>query len=231
MSFDEIKIVFEDSAMLVVDKPASLSVHNGPINLIELLAEQRGVRLKPVHRLDSETSGLILLAKTAEAAAELQASLSASGCHKEYLAVTRGAPSALSGDWTAPLTTKAEGRRAPAGQLRDRVEAHTRFEVLDQTPWLSLLRCQLFTGRQHQIRKHAALAGCHLLGDRRYGDPKHAKAMKNRFKLDHTALHAARLTFTTRERTYALSAAPPLDWDSFGFEELTAQRRALSASR
>ena len=216
----EIEIIYEDRSLVVVNKPSGLAVHNGPTNLINILVSEFGERLKPVHRLDQETSGIILLARGAKGAARLQQALVSSESSKEYFALVRGKPPQQVGDWTAQISPKAEGRKNPAGPSKDRVQAHTHFEVIAQTPWLSMLKCQLLTGRQHQIRKHAALAGCYIVGDRRYGDPKHVRMISHRFKFNGLALHASQLTITHHDRQHTFTAPPPTEWEVFGFESL-----------
>ena len=213
-----IEVIYADRALVVVNKPAGLSVHNDSGNLIERLVAERGEHLRPVHRIDRETSGLLLLARDREAAAALQRALQSGESEKEYLASLRGRLSEPRGDWRAPLSPKAEGRRNPAGLKRNRVEAHTRFELIAQTQWLSLLRCQLLTGRQHQIRKHAAIAGHPIVGDRRYGDPKHARMIAHRLRFEGLALHAARLRLRYRGEALSFTAPPPAAWGAFGFE-------------
>ena len=217
---NEIKIIYEDRSFIVVNKPSGLAVHNGAVNLIDILEMEISIRFKPVHRLDRETSGLIVLARDKEAAARLQRSLQAADSCKEYLAVVKGQPSTPIGDWTTPLSPKAEGRKSPAGKVKDRVPAHTHFELLDQTPWLSLLRCRLLTGRQHQIRKHCVLDGSPIIGDARYGHPKHVQMISRRYKFDDLALHAYHLRMSDQGQQHTFQISPPDSWLSFGFETL-----------
>ncbi|MEE2644986.1 MAG: RluA family pseudouridine synthase [Myxococcota bacterium] len=214
---ERIEVIYEDQERLVVNKPAGVTVHNGPANLIECLQRSEGQRLHLVHRLDRETSGLLLLAKTPAATTRLQAALASIESCKSYLAIVRGCPRTAHGTWTRAISAKAEGRKNPAGLSRDRVPAQTDFERIDQTPWLSLLRCELKSGRQHQIRKHAALAGCPLVGDRRYGDPKHAKTIARRFAFEGLALHAVALSIQDQGERLTFRCPPPQSWACFGF--------------
>jgi len=212
----EIEILDEDERLIVINKPRGLSVHNGPENLIDVLADGLGQRFKPVHRLDRETSGVILLAKSKLAAAELQGDMLDPATRKVYTAIVKGQPKVEAGDWRQSISPKAEGRRNPRGTSKDRVDAHTRFRVLAKTQWISKLECQLLTGRQHQIRKHAALAGCHVIGDRRYGEPKHAKMIEKRYAFEGLALHAMLLNIRIGGRNRVFRAKPPKDWALFG---------------
>ena len=211
----EIEIIHDQQGLVIINKPAGLAVHNGEVNLIELLEAELDERLKPVNRLDQETSGLIVLARGASAAASLQRSLASPESQKSYLAITRGQPKSAQGDWRAAISPKSEGRKNPAGKRQDRVEAHTGFEVLAQNKWLALIRCRLFTGRQHQIRKHACLAGCHLVGDRRYGDPKHAKMIAQRYRFEGLALHSAHLSLSYEGACLEFEAPLPTAWSCF----------------
>ena len=104
----------EHRDFIVVNKPAGIDVHNKPGNLIQILELTTQTRFKPVHRLDQETSGLILLAKTVEAtAATLQVALKSSLSQKSYLAVIKNKPKSTVSQWTMQISNKAEGRRQP----------------------------------------------------------------------------------------------------------------------
>lgn len=216
----KIEIIYENYDFFVINKPAGLAVHNGAVNLVDTLEYELNFRLKPVHRLDRETSGLIVLARNKEVAARLQNSLQISSSHKEYLAIVKGRPSHLSGQWTRSLSPKAEGRKNPAGKVKDRVSALTHFEVIDQTPWLSLLRCHLSTGRQHQIRKHCSLDGCPVIGDVRYGNPKYVRMISKRYHFDGLALHAHCLSLTDHDQVHTFQVSPPKPWQVFDFKAL-----------
>ena len=214
-SFDINNIIREHRDFIVVNKPAGIDVHNKPGNLIHRLELTTQTRFKPVHRLDQETSGLILLAKTAKATSSLQVALSSSLSQKSYLAVIKSKLKPRVGQWTMQITNKAEGRRQPAGPAKKRVSAHTEYEVLDQNQWLSLISCTLHTGRQHQIRKHCALAQCPIIGDLRYGDPKHARLMAHKYKFNGLALHAYYLKFNYQGEHFIFSKKPPEMWNNF----------------
>ena len=126
-SFDINNIIHEHRDFIVVNKPAGIDVHNKPDNLIARLEATTQSRFKPVHRLDQETSGLILLAKTAETTATLQAALKSSLSQKSYLAVIKGQPQPEVGQWTMQISNKAEGRRQPAGLPNSALARLTRF--------------------------------------------------------------------------------------------------------
>ena len=211
-------VVAEHALFYMINKPAGLAVHNGPQNLIDLLEVKLKERLNPVHRLDRDTSGLILLARGSKATTALQQSLSSSSSSKNYLAIIRGQLKQKQGSWTMPLSNKAEGRRNPAGQRKDQVSAHTDYELVDQNKWLSLVRCQLKTGRQHQIRKHIVLAGSQIIGDRRYGDLKYQKMIDQRYEDSRLFLLAQQLLFNLKGQNFEFTLDLPDYWQKFGLK-------------
>jgi 23S rRNA pseudouridine1911/1915/1917 synthase len=194
-------IVFEDEHMLVIDKPAGLVVHPGSGNwsgtllnaLLQHAPQLAGVpRAGIVHRLDKDTSGLLVVAKTIPAQIDLVRQLQARSVTREYLAVVHGAP-ARDDSVEAPIG------RHPVNRIRMAVVARgkpatTHYAVLDRGGGWSLLRCRLETGRTHQIRVHLHSIGHPLIGDPVYQlkapNRKLPQAAQN---FPRQALHAARL--------------------------------------
>lgn len=189
-------IVHEDDDVLVIDKPPFVLVHPTSPEQAETLSHgvaahfaRSGVRAKirPVHRIDRDTSGLVLFAKSAVAHARLDAQLREGGIERIYLAVVDGAVADDAGEIDAPI-----GRDARHPHLRtvraDGEPARTRFRVLRRLPRASVLEVELETGRTHQVRVHMAHAGHPVLGDRQYG-----RAGTGMIKRQ--ALHASRLSF------------------------------------
>jgi len=232
-------VVFEDDYLLVVDKPAGLVVHPSPGHssgtLVNALVRHCGASLagiggakRPgiVHRLDKDTSGLIVVAKTDEAHRGLAALFADHGrsgsLAREYCALVWGAPDAAAGSIDAPLRRHPVHREkmavAAAGRGR---RAVTHWRVLERLGPASLIACRLETGRTHQIRVHLAHIGCPLLGDSLYGGGFKTKAsrLSERARaalaaLGRQALHAATLAFEhpiTGERL-AFHRAPPDDF-------------------
>lgn len=186
------KIIFSDAALVVVDKGCGVSVHNEDgRDLLSLLQSDFG-KVLPVHRLDKETSGVQILARDPETARLWSGDFEARNVSKIYLGIARGALKAEAGEWKFPISDKGESRRDPAGMKAKRVEALTHFHVLARSSHLSLLEFDLKTGRQHQIRKHCALAGHALVGDTRYGDPKYNQKLAG-FLGERMFLHCASL--------------------------------------
>jgi 23S rRNA pseudouridine1911/1915/1917 synthase len=188
-------IVWESDELLVVDKPAGLVVHPAPghraTTLVELLAERAGGAYRPraVHRLDRDTSGLLIVAKTEPALDELRQRLRRREIVREYVALVRGRLESRGGTIEAPLGRDARDRTrmTVAGTGRTR-EARTHFEVERFLARWTLVRVRLETGRTHQIRAHFAAIGHPLCGDRPYGEGP-ALGLARQF------LHSARLRF------------------------------------
>jgi RluA family pseudouridine synthase len=197
---------------LVVDKPAGISVHNDPgADLLticydfvlqspwlrEAMAIETAYGLHPVHRLDRDTSGLELLAGRVDTFRFFSRQFETRQVVKRYLAILHGclpeaeslAPWQL---WDWPLSADAGGRQHPSGK-GPTVSCLTRYRVLEQTDHYSLVECDLQTGRKHQIRRHAKLAGHPVVGDKRYGSARSLAFLKNRCGFDRLGLHAHRL--------------------------------------
>nr|WP_249732153.1 RluA family pseudouridine synthase [Roseococcus sp. SDR] len=170
------RILHQDTEVLVLDKPAGLSVHRGPrggASLEDWLpALRQGKRHlpQPAHRLDADTAGCLALGRTKPAIAALNALFAEGLAQKTYWAVLAGAPPGESGVCEAPLlkvSSQAEGWRMvvdAAGQA-----ARTEWRVLGRGAALTAVELTPRTGRTHQLRAHMAHLGCPILGDARYG--------------------------------------------------------------
>jgi 23S rRNA pseudouridine1911/1915/1917 synthase len=229
-----IPILFEDDALVIVNKPGNLLSH--PTDKIQrhtVLGLLRHSRpdlgsLHLLHRLDRETSGVLALAKNRTAARVWTEAMEARQIHKEYLAVVQGVPVSKKGrvDW--PIGR--EGREIKVRQwvnVPGAVPAATRYEVLETSGAISLLRAYPETGRLHQIRVHLSALGHPILGDVLYnGDGSLYLQMtkrkltpedRNQVGFSRLALHAARLTFphpVTGQKT-SIHAPLPLDLKDF----------------
>jgi len=187
-------VVYEDGSCLVVNKPAGLAVQGGKgvgVSLDGVLAASFAERPLLVHRLDRDTSGLVLVAKNRDAAAAFSKILGGSpdgrgspGASKLYLAVCGGAPEKPRGVIRLELETRGAPRKS-----------ETRFRLIEKLAGgeFSLLELELGTGRTHQIRRHLAMTGCPVLGDDRYGDFALNRALRKTRGLRRLLLHAARL--------------------------------------
>lgn len=216
-----LSIVHEDAALLVLDKPAGLVVHPGHGNwsgtlLNALLAHSPQAQQLPragiVHRLDKETSGLMVVAKTLTAYTSLVRQLQARSVARRYLAVVIGEAPAL-GKVDAPIGRHPTQRTKMAINERGRA-AQTEFRLLQRLGRYSLLELKLHTGRTHQIRVHMQSIGYPLVGDPVYGARKRgAGGAAATARFERQALHAAGLSLQHPDTGATLSweAALPVD--------------------
>ena len=222
-----LKIVFEDEHLLVVDKPAGLVVHPAAGNfdgtLVNALLHHCAGKLsgiggvaRPgiVHRIDKDTSGLLVVAKTDVAHEGLARQFAAHSIDRRYLAIVTGVPKASEGKVDAPLARSATNRKKIAIVEGSRGKrAVTYWKRLSALRDAALVECRLETGRTHQVRVHMASIGHPLVGDPVYGrsSKAHGKLLKE-LGFHRQALHAAELGFThpvTKHRLSFSSAMPP----------------------
>ena len=184
-----VEIVFEDEHLLVVDKPGGLVTHPAPGHRGPALTD--AVEGHLVHRLDRDTSGLLLVARTAALRDALQADLKAREITREYLALVSGHPDTESGTIDAPLGRDRRNRTIMSTRTDKPRPAVTHFEVAERLPRTALLRVRLETGRTHQIRAHLAAIDHPVCGDPVYG----GRACGVRLRLNRQFLHATKLMF------------------------------------
>jgi len=220
-------IVFEDEHLLVVDKPAGLVVHPAAGNfdgtLVNALLHHCGGSLsgiggvaRPgiVHRIDKDTSGLLVVAKTDVAHEGLAKQFAAHSIDRRYLAIVTGIPRLSEGTVDAPLARSSANRKkiTIVGEGRGK-RAVTHWRRLKPLRDASLVECRLETGRTHQVRVHMASFGHPLLGDPVYGRSKtHGKLLKE-LQFQRQALHATELGFTHPVTKHRLSFASPMPPD------------------
>lgn len=232
----EASILYEDGWLMALNKPPGLAVHGGSgvqIGLIEALRQMRPeVKfLELVHRLDRETSGVILVAKKRSALKELQAQfrekseqMTLAGIRKTYLAL-------VDGQWPSERKVVNEPLlriELPNGDRVVKVSTEgkpskTLFCIVESLRNATLIEASPVTGRTHQIRVHARLVGCPLLGDEKYGvDVVNAKLKPH--GLRRLCLHAAKLAFTHPETGVAMNLEAPMP------EDMAVLRAALTCS-
>ena len=227
-------ILYEDGDLLVLDKPAGLVVHPAPGNedstLVNALLAHCGDSLpgiggerRPgiVHRLDKDTSGVMVVAKTEQALATLSAAFAARDLDRAYLALVWGLPNPAAGEIEGAIGRDPRERKRMAIVTRGGKQALTRYRTLAQCDAaVALLECRLATGRTHQIRVHLASRGHPIVGDPVYlrRVPAAARGLPEdlrRLLLDfpRQALHAARLGFAHPRtgRPLAFATPPPPD--------------------
>jgi 23S rRNA pseudouridine955/2504/2580 synthase len=219
----EFAVVFEDNYLLVVDKPAGVAVHGGSGVSSGVIEQLRAARpdakfLELVHRLDRDTSGLLMIAKKRMALVELQRQLRERESGKWYAAWVLGRWPRRTRNLTWPLLK----RELPSGEKHVSVSesgqsAHTRVLGLQHASItidhreveVSLVQCELLTGRTHQIRVHLAHAGCPIVGDERYGQFDTNKALAKR-GIKRMMLHAEKLQVKHPETGQPLVLTAPL---------------------
>ncbi|QTA78160.1 Pseudouridine synthase, RluC/RluD-like [Desulfonema limicola] len=208
MICNNIPILDSGKGWLAVDKPSGMSIHNDPgYDLCSVIAEyikdnpdfaeqtafnpEFGVN--PVHRLDKLTSGVILMACTVESFYWFSKQFENRSAGKKYIAIVHGQIKKKQGLWTWPLSKKPGGRSNPAGAGK-KMPSQTGYKVIRQSKLYSLVECELMTGRKHQIRRHAALAGHSIAGDSRYGTSSAVKYLQTKLNFHRLGLHSTSLS-------------------------------------
>lgn len=225
-------VIYEDNALLVINKPAGLVMHPGSGNwsgtlLNALLAHSPSLKTLPragiVHRLDKETSGLLVVAKTLEAQTDLVRQLQARSVSRIYLALVAGVIKP-SGTIAAPIGRHPTERTRMAVVATGK-PAVTHFTMIEHGAAWSLVQCRLESGRTHQIRVHMQKLGFPILGDPVYGPRSLAPALAVAIgALHRQALHAAQLALQHPEEQVAMRWDAPLPTDfSEALERLRAQ--------
>jgi len=243
ITFSGDRILYENSTLLVCDKPAHLLIHpkkpDGTVTLWHQLTQMlafeiaNGGQVSVITRLDRETSGLVLVAKTHRAARELHTLIERQQLTKRYLAIVWGWPDNNEFEVDQPLLR--QGTVAPSKiWLKQAVHpsgypSSTRFQVINrfenQQGKFALLECEPLTGRTHQIRVHIAFSGYPIVGDKIYGPDENCylefietgwtPALADRLLIDRHALHASSLAFTLGTEEFAFSSPLPEDLRTF----------------
>lgn len=209
-------ILYEDEHILVLNKPSGTAVHGGSGLSFGVIEGLRALRpearfLELVHRLDRDTSGVLLVAKKRSALRSLHEQLREKGMQKDYLALVRGQWPSHIKEVQAPLLKNIlqSGERIVRVNQQGKA-AQTRFKVEERYSYATLMRCSPLTGRTHQIRVHTQYAGHSIAFDDRYGDREFDKQLAET-GLNRLFLHAAALKFTHPASGEVMRVEAPLD--------------------
>ncbi len=215
----EESVIFEDDRFLIVNKRSGVAVHGGSSIKCGMIESLRQIRpnapyLELVHRLDRDTSGLVMVAKKSTVLKKLHHLLRKGEIDKRYLALVLGRWPARLGNISAPL----EKFSLRAGERLVKVTANgkpseTKFRVLERFRGATLVEVKPVTGRTHQIRVHALHAGHPILGDKKYGK-EHTSVKEQQVPFKRLFLHAKTLKFKFDGEQILLEAAPDDEWSS-----------------
>lgn len=212
------RIVFEDRALLVIDKPSGIASHGGSgvrFGAIELMRHARPHdALELAHRLDRDTSGLLVLTKKRSALLELQALMRDGGIHKRYLTLLTGrlAERNFSVDVALRKSVLQGGERMVRVNTEGK-ESLSHFSVIERRGGHSYCEVRIETGRTHQIRVHAAHIGHPVAGDEKYGDREVNRRLREQVGLKRLFLHAASLEFSLEQGRAPYQLNAPLAED------------------
>lgn len=210
-----LNIIYEDDSIVAVDKPDGVLVHKSRISrdhifLLQLVRDQIGQFVYPVHRLDRPTSGVILFAKSSEMASHLGQQFTNREIKKKYIAVVRG-----------ELLDNFVVDYALAEDAEEKKDAITEFKVMknlyfeykiNEYPIVKYSIVEVFpkTGRMHQIRKHLKHVHHPIIGDTKYGDGKHNRAFREEFNIRRLLLHASEISFKNPMNNESMTLSAPL---------------------
>ena len=215
-----LEILFEDEYLIAINKPAGLLVHRTSIAAeetvfaLQMLRDQIGQHVYPVHRLDRPTSGVLLFSKKEEILPILKEQFADRSVQKTYLAIVRGIPTIKSDLIDHPLTSERSNKLQEA-QTHYKVvaEAEIPFDTTGRYPTsrYALLELKPETGRTHQLRRHLAHIRHYILGDKKHGDNKQNQFFEKQFRMMNLLLHARKLEFThpvTKDRISVVAELP-----------------------
>ena len=238
---DELDVLYADEAVLAVDKPPLVAVHPSGRYFRDTLIQRVHARYRReihagemaprlCHRLDRETSGIVLVAKNGHVHPRLSVDFERRRVEKEYLAIVHGQLERDAGRIDLPLGQSLSSRiRLKMAVRAEGAPSRTDYQVEARSAGYSLVRCQLHTGRQHQIRVHLAAIGHAIVGDKLYGEDdglfersvagELSTTDEERLELPRHALHHARLIFTTPAGDRPVQVESPLPKDLREFLE------------
>lgn len=223
------EILYEDEYLIAANKPPRVAtVPGGEIPLHETVMGQlqkqyqkKGISPYPLHRLDRETSGVILFGKYPRDRELLEGIFGHPETHKKYLALLKGVPRPKNKEQKNKITIPLSARRQPRlGVKSEKVPAETNYKVLRSInlggPLVCLVEAEIKTGRKHQIRQHFAKIGCPVVMDSLYGDREFNKQFRIRLRLGRLFLHAEKISFfhPFLKKQMAVEAPLPIDLET-----------------
>ncbi len=221
---ETLPILYQDARLVVVDKPSGLLVHRSPIDrhetrfALQILRDQLGQRVYPLHRIDKGTSGALAFALDPDTAREYAAAFAQRGVEKTYVALVRGWPPAQGQVERALSAVEDERSQPQSAAPRAALTHYTRlatFELpvrVDRYPTsrYALLQLQPHTGRRHQLRRHMAGESHPIVGDSTYGKGRHNRLFREHFSVQRLLLACTRLEFAATAHSAALVIPAPL---------------------
>lgn len=215
----QLPLLYEDNDYLAINKPVGVLVHKTPLErspdalfAVELLSNQEGYKVYPLHRIDRPTSGVLLFAKNAPAASRLQPEFAGTSIKKEYLAIVRGYMPHAHALIDQPLPKDMEFELQEA-LTEYWTQAQTEIPFASSNRYASsrysLVKIYPHTGRMHQIRRHFAHIRHYIIGDKTHGDNKQNKFFERHFQMDFMLLHAWKLTFNHPESNEKITIQAP----------------------
>ena len=242
-AYEPLEILYQDDYIVAINKPSGLLVHKSPIDknetrfALQLVRDQIGQYVYPVHRLDKPTSGVLLFGLNKEIAQVLSEAFKNSEIKKEYIAVVRGytdEQGLIEHPLKQMLDTKAEKER---GITKEEQEAQTEYECMERielpyavgrytTSRYSLVKLKPQTGRKHQLRRHMKHIHHHMIGDTKHGRGEHNKLFREKFGCHRLLLHAKQLSFVHPVTQISLCIDAKIDetmqclFKSFGWDSV-----------
>lgn len=216
-------VIYKDSEIIALNKPSGIAVQGGTNTdrhidgMLEALKFEKEEKPKLVHRIDKDTSGVLILARSRNSAEKLTRAFKEKNLHKTYLALVRRCPKKSSGEIKAPLDKVGEKMTV----LAEGKPATTQYKVLDKVgEQFALIEASPLTGRTHQIRAHLEYIGCPIVGDSRYFGEKRAKFVNLKDKL---YLHAYKIDLSEIYNTKLVLSAPLPEHFQEAFKNLGIQ--------
>ena len=225
---DPLEILYQDEYLVVINKPSGLLVHKSPIDkhetwfALQLLRDQIGQYVYPVHRLDKPTSGVLLFALNSEVAQMMSLLFRSSEVQKEYIAIVRGYTDdkmLIDHPLKQMLDTKEQKKLGITKEAQEAQTAYTRLETVE-LPYgvsrypvarYSLVKLQPKTGRKHQLRRHMKHIFHPIVGDTKHGRGEHNRLYREKFECHRLLLHANRIQFVHPITKKEIAIEAPLD--------------------